>query len=160
MHGVDAMNERSDEPPVHAYLALMSVFATAYGGLLFVGAKKNRLPKVSARDIALLGVATHRLTRILTRDKVALPLREPFTEVEGTAGAGEMREHPKGRGLRRAIGTLLCCQYCMGPWIASALVAALAVRPRETRVACAMLATTTVSDFLHQSYACVRKASD
>ena len=153
--------DRPDDPPVLAYLALMTLFCGANGAMLYAGAKKKRLPRrVSAKDIALLGVATHRLTRILTRDKVALALREPFVDVEGTAGAGEVKQKPKGHGLRKAIGTLLCCQYCMGPWIASALVAALSLRPRETRVVCAMLATTTVSDFLHQSYAFVRKASD
>lgn len=155
-----AMDQRT-EPDALAYLALMGVFCGTYGGLLWAGAKAGRLPKhVRAADIALLGVATHRLTRIVTRDKVTIPLREPFTEIEGPAGAGEVNEKPKGRGLRRAIGTLLSCQYCMGPWIASALVTALALRPRETRLACAMLAMTTVSDFMHQGYAFMRRASD
>lgn len=138
----------------------MTVFTGTCGALLYAGAKTKRLPRMSAADIALLGVATHRLARIVSRDKVTMPLREPFTELEGTAGAGEVNERPKGRGLRRAIGTLLSCPYCMGPWIASALTAALALRPRETRVVCAMLAVTTVADFMHQSYAFMRRASD
>ena len=44
-------------------------------------------------------------------------------------------------------------------WIASALVAALVLRPRETRIAASMLAATTISDFTHEAYAFVRHGS-
>ena len=152
--------ERRDRLPVLPYLALMSFYASVFGGLLAYGAKKKKLPRhVSAADVLLLGVATHRLSRIATRDKVAAPLREPFAEYQGPAGAGEVNERPRGTGLRRAIGTLVTCEYCAGPWIASALFAALVARPRETRVVASMLAATAVSDFLHQSYTFLRKAS-
>ncbi len=149
-----------DRLPVLPYLALMSFYTSVFGGLLALGAKKKLLPKhVSARDVLLLGVATHRLSRIATRDKVAAPLRQPFTEYDGPAGAGEVNQRPRGTGLQRAIGTLVTCEYCAGPWIAAALFAALVARPRETRIVASMFAATAVSDFLHQSYAFMRKAS-
>ena len=139
----------------------MTTFAGVFGAMLWLGQKKKLLPRrVAPYDIALIGLATHRLTRIVTRDKVAEPIRSPFTEYQGPAGAGEVNERARGRGLRRAIGTLLTCQYCAGPWIASALFAALVARPRETRVVASMLAATAVSDFTHQAYAFVRHASD
>jgi hypothetical protein len=143
------------------YLALMATFTGVFGGLLWLGHEKKILPRrVAPYDIALIGVATHLLTRIITRDKVTEPIRSPFTEYDGPAGAGEVDEHPRGRGLRRAIGTLLTCQYCAGPWVASALFAALVARPRETRLVASMLAAATVSDFTHQAYAFVRHASE
>jgi hypothetical protein len=149
-----------DRLPVLPYLTLIGVFTGVYGGLLVLGAKKKKLPRhVSAADIFLLGAATHRLSRIATRDKVAAPLREPFTEYRGPAGAGEVDQRAKGTGLQRAIGTLVTCEYCAGPWVASALFAALVVRPRETRVVASMLAATAVSDFLHQAYTFMRHAS-
>ena len=152
--------DSTDELPVAPYLALIGAFVSLYGGLLWAGRKRKLLPaRVAPYDIALLGLATHRLTRIVTRDKVTEPLRSPFTEYQGPAGAGEVNERAKGRGLRRAIGTLLTCQYCAGPWIASALFAALVVRPRETRLAASMLAATAISDFTHQAYAAARRAS-
>jgi len=139
----------------------MTTFAGVFGAMLWLGKKKKLLPRrVAPYDIALIGLATHRLTRIVTRDKVTEPIRSPFTEYQGPAGAGEVNERARGRGLRRAIGTLLTCQYCAGPWIASALFAALVARPRETRVVASMLAATAVSDFTHQAYAFVRHASD
>ena len=153
-------SSKHDRVPVLPYLTLMGFYTSVFGGLLALGAKKKMLPKhVSAGDILLLGVATHRLSRIATRDKVAAPLRKPFTVYEGPAGAGEVNERARGKGLRRAIGTLVTCEYCVGPWIASALFAALVARPRETRVVSSVLAATAVSDFLHQSYAFMRKAS-
>ena len=139
----------------------MTTFAAVFGGMLWLGQKKKLLPRrVAPYDIALIGLATHRLTRIVTRDKVTEPIRSPFTEYQGPAGAGEVNERARGHGLRRAIGTLLTCQYCAGPWIASTLFAALVARPRETRVVASMLAATAVSDFTHQAYAFVRHASD
>jgi hypothetical protein len=154
------MRPNRDDVPVAAYAGIMLFFAAAAGTLLRRAAEKKALPeRIAAEDIALLGVATHRLTRIVTRDRVATPLRLPFTELEGSAGGGEVDEKPRGQGLRKAIGTLLTCPYCAGPWIATGLTTALLARPRETRVAASMLAMVTVADFLHQSYALMRQAS-
>jgi hypothetical protein len=150
--------ESADELPVKAYFGLMLAFVSTFGSLLIAAGRRGALPRrMRAGDIALLGVATHRLTRVVTRDRVAAPLRMPFTRYEGTAGAGELKETPRGRGIRRALGSLLTCQYCAGPWIASVLAVCLVERPRETRMAAGVLAAVTVSDFLHQLYWRVRR---
>jgi hypothetical protein len=149
-----------DELPLGAYAVMMLAFTGGFGALLVAASRRGKLPRsVSPQDIVLLGVATHRLTRIITRDRVTAALRFPFTKYEGSAGAGEVREKAQGRGLRRALGSLLTCQFCAGPWTAAALTAGLVARPRETRVIASMLAMVTVSDFLHQIYARARKAS-
>src|SRR5690606_6729386 len=135
-------------------------FLGVFGGALLRASKLRRLPKrVAARDIALLGIATHQLTRILTRDRVTSAVRFPFTKLEQSAGAGEVDERPRGRGLRKALGTLLTCQFCAVPWTAAAGTAALIARPRETRMAASVLTAVTVADFLHQAYARARRAS-
>lgn len=152
--------EAADELPLASYAMMMLVFAGSFGSMLIRAGRRGKLPKrIGARDIALLGIATHRLTRILTRERVTVALRFPFTEYEGTAGAGEVREHARGRGLRRAVGSLLTCQFCAGLWTAAALTAALVARPRETRVIASVLTIVTISDFLHQGYAKARSAS-
>jgi hypothetical protein len=107
---------------------------------------------VSAADIALLGVATHKLTRIVTKDWVTAPVRAPFVRYEGSAGGGEVKEKARGRGLGKAIGDLLTCPWCTGPWVAGALMAGLVSRPRPTRVVAAAFSAVAVSDFLHQVY--------
>lgn len=149
-----------DELPLGAYAALMLAFAGGFGALLALGSRRRRLPsRISAGDVLLLGVATHQLTRIVTRDRITAALRFPFTRYEGNAGAGELHERPRGRGLKRAMGSLVSCQFCAGPWAAASLTSALVVRPRETRVVASMLSMVAVSDFLHQAYAYARRAS-
>ena len=61
----------------------------------------------------LLGIGTHKLTRIIARDQVTAPFRAPFTRFEKFAGSGEVEENAHGSGLRGAIGELVSCSYCM-----------------------------------------------
>ena len=123
-------------------------------------AREGRLPRRWAiRDLVMTGIATNRLARIITRDKVAMPIRAPFTEVEGGGGAGEVDERPRGRGLQRAVGSLLTCPFCATPWIATASLLALAVRPRATRFVQSMLVSVVIADCVQQGYAALRKLS-
>lgn len=150
----------AEELPIGGYATMMTVFIGAFTALAAGANRAGILPKrIPARDLALLGVAVHKLSRTLTRDRVAIPLRLPFTQYRGSAGAGEVREEPRGHGLRRAIGSLVTCQYCTGPWVALGLTAGLVFAPRVTRLASSLLAIDTVSDFLHQAYAAARSWS-
>jgi hypothetical protein len=58
----------------------------------------------------------------------------------------------RGTGLRRAIGELLICPYCVGMWIAAAFTAGLIVAPRATRWTAAALSTLFGSDILQIAY--------
>ena len=152
--------DERDELPIGGYAAMMAVFMGSFLGLVAAARKADVLPRrVPIRDIALLGVATHKLTRIVTRERVTIPLRVPFTRYEGRDGAGQVKEEPRGHGLRRAIGTLVTCQYCAGPWVATGLAAGLLFSPRATRLFCAMLGAVAISDFMHQGYAGARRWS-
>lgn len=152
--------DEADELPIGGYAAMLAVFLGSFVGLVTVARATNALPKrLPIRDIALLGVATHKLTRIVTRERVTIPLRVPFAHYEGRDGAGQVKEEPRGEGVRRAIGTMLTCQYCAGPWVATGLVAGLLFAPRATRIACGMLSVVAISDFLHQAYAGSRRWS-
>jgi hypothetical protein len=149
-----------DELPVRAYAALILVYCGVFGAAVWSAGRRGALPRrTSPADLALLAIATHRLTRLLTRDKVASPLRLPFTRYEGSAGAGEVKERPRGTGLQRALGALVTCQFCAAPWTAAVLYGGLVKKPRETRAVAAVLTIVTGSDFLHQLYAWARRAS-
>lgn len=146
--------------PLAGYAMLLGAWSGIYGSLLITGERSGRLPaRVRAGDIGLLGVATHKLTRILTKDWVTAPLRAPFVRYQGSAGGGEVEEEVRGRGLRKAIGDLLTCPWCTGPWVAGALVAGLITRPRATRVLAAGFAAGAISDFLQHAYQATRSAS-
>jgi hypothetical protein len=147
-----------DELPLGAYATLAAVFLTGLTTLLCTLSNERRFPReVSTRDLVLTGIATQRLARIITRDRVTQPLRAPFAEYHGSAGAGEVRQKPRGRGLRRAVGTLLTCPFCATPWIAAASLGALALRPRLTRFVQSIFVSVTVADFVQQLYAASRK---
>ena len=90
----------------------------------------NRLPrKFGLLDLALLGIATHKLSRIVAKDRITGILRAPFVCYIRSAGAGEVEEEPRGRGFQRGIGHLVSCPYCMAPWWATALALGFRFRP-------------------------------
>lgn len=130
------------------YAALTGTFLIGAGAAIFGLERKGRLPdRFAASDLALLGVGTYQLSRTLTRDRVTTFLRRPFAEEQGPAGRGEVKSEPRGTGLRRAIGELAICPFCMTQWVAGAALAGLCVAPRTTRFAASVLAVRTVAEF-------------
>jgi uncharacterized protein DUF1360 len=136
-------------------LAPYGVLAGAYAGALgaFLWRFRDRLPeRISAGDLALLGIASHKTSRSIAKDKVTTPLRAPFTEHEGAGGPGEIEESPTGTGMRHTVGELLTCPFCLDQWVATGYVAGLVVAPRATRFVAAVMTTVAVSDFLQIGY--------
>ncbi len=144
----------SEQPrPLGGYAALVAVFTIGLGSA-FVAANESddELPKLGWSDLLLFGIATHKLSRIVTKDLVTSPFRAPFVKFKKSAGAGEVEEEARGEGLQEAIGDLITCPYCIAPWIASAMVFASAHAPRATRVIGGIFAITAGSDFLNRLY--------
>ena len=135
------------------YAVLLALYSVTLGGFLLWRRRAKGLPtRISATDLLLVGVATHKGSRLLAKDKVTAPLRRPFAEYEEPAGPGEVEETPRGSGLRHAIGELLVCPYCLGQWVATAFACGLLVAPRLTRFVASILAVVTASDFLQVVY--------
>ena len=143
-----------EAPPLSGYLALSAGFVAAFGTFLVVRRRGGGLPeRIGWADLALAGVASFKLSRLLTKKKVAAPLRAPFTRYQGEGDApGEVEERARGKGAQAVVGELLTCPYCLGVWISGALAAGLATVPRETRVLTASLAVLGASDVLHAAY--------
>jgi hypothetical protein len=104
-------------------------------------------------DIALAGVATHKVSRQLAKDKATSFIRAPFTRYQepGSQG-GEVEEQPRGKGVRLAIGELLVCPYCLAQWVAAGFTLGLVAAPRTTRLVASIYAAETLSDFLQAGY--------
>lgn len=145
------------ELPLVGYASLVTLFGVTLGATLF--AAKSRRMRFAASDVLLFGVGTFQLARIVARDRVLSPFRAPFTTFEKLAGAGEVEETARGTGLRRAIGELLTCPYCLAPWVASGLSIAALVGPRKARWLASIFAIVAVSDVSQQGYAALRKLS-
>ncbi len=144
--------------PLAGYATLLGAWVGLFGTLGYRLARRRELPRIRGRDLALLGVATHKITRIATRDWVTAPLRASFTRSGGSLGSGEVSEKSRGRGLRRAVGDLLTCNYCTGPWVAGALLAAWAKAPDATRTIATLFTAVATSDFLHELYENLRSS--
>lgn len=146
--------ESPEEIPTRDYAALVAIFNGVLATTL-LARKCSREPlpeRVEPKDLALFAIATQKLSRVITKDKVTSAFRAPFTEVEGKGGPGELEERAKGRGLRRAVGELLTCPFCLGTWIASGFIYGYIFSPRVTRTLASIFAVSGLADFLQQLY--------
>jgi hypothetical protein len=143
-----------EERPLGSYVVLTGVFTAATGGSLIALRRAGKpLPeRVGAGDIVLIGVAAHKLSRLVAKDKVTSFLRAPFTRFQHASGQGEVEEEPCGHGLRLAVGELLVCPYCLSQWAAAGLTLGFVASPRGTRLISSMFAAHTISDFLQIGY--------
>lgn len=151
---LDEYASGAEKPPLLSYATFMAVFAALFGGAL-AAAKRggHELPeRIGPGDLALIGTASHKASRLLAKDKVTSPLRAPFTELEGRGGPAELEEGSRGRGARRAIGELLVCPYCLGLWVVALFSFGLVFAPRLTRFVASVFAALTISDFLQIAY--------
>lgn len=149
MTGPDVSERVADEAkPLGAYAAFAATFGSALAAFLAVEGK--RLPASPRwRDILLIGVATHKLARLITKDDVASFVRAPVT-------VDEEASTPEREGIRRAAGELLTCPYCVGLWIAAGFSAATVRWPRHTRFVASVFAAHACADFLHASFSRVK----
>jgi hypothetical protein len=148
-----AEKEECDEQLLAEYAVLLGFYIASVAVLTGAAIEKGRLPKrFGLLDLALLGIATHKLSRILAKDRITSILRAPFVSYIRSAGAGEVEEEPRGRGMQRGIGQLMSCPYCMAPWCATALAFGLVFAPRVTRFFAGILTSVAASDFLHRAY--------
>ena len=145
---------RQERPPFAAYATFATVFHAAMAGAVAAAKRSGRdLPEhVGAGDVFLIGTASYQLSRLIAKKKVTAFVRAPFTELEGKGGPAEVEERPRGSGLRRAIGELLVCPYCLGLWASGGFHAGLLFAPRATRLSASVLTAMTISDFLQIAY--------
>lgn len=137
-----------------AYGLLMGAYAAATGAFLaWRHASGRGLPeRFDAGDLVTVGIATHKTSRLIAKDKVTIPIRAPFTEFEGEGAPSELSEKPAGTGLRRTIGELVACPYCLDMWVATGYAAGLVAAPRTTRFVTGVFSTVAIADFLQVAY--------
>jgi hypothetical protein len=151
---IDGYAEPDKRPPLGSYLAFMSIFGTLVSAALLLARRQGReLPdRIDAGQLLLVGTASHKLSRLVAKDKVTSPLRAPFTELEGKGGPAELEESSRGDGMRKAVGELLICPYCLGLWVVAAFSIGLVFAPRVTRFVASLFAALTISDFFQIAY--------
>jgi hypothetical protein len=137
-----------EERPLRGYVAVMATYASAVTGIALILRGRSLPERLGVQDIGQVALATHKLSRLVTKDPVTSPLRAPFTRYEGVGGPSELNETVRGHGTRHAVGELLTCPFCVSQWIATALVFGLVVAPRPTRLVTALYSALALADLL------------
>lgn len=72
--------------------------------------RDGRHEPIKPMEFLLLSLATYRLSRLISYDKVTSWIRMPFVqEGEGPVQPEEVQEAPQGQGLRLAVAELVTC---------------------------------------------------
>lgn len=148
-----------EDRPLGPYAFTTSLFGAGFAAALIAAERSGRpLPeRIATRDIALVGVAAHKLSRLVTKERVTSFIRAPFVRYEQPAGRGEVVERARGTGLRRTVGELLNCPYCLGQWITGGFLVGLVAAPRPTRLVASTFAADALADFLQLAYSAAER---
>jgi hypothetical protein len=142
-------------PPYRAYAAIFGLYAAGLAGAGTLGRTLERDPQCqTALDLAVLGLATFKVARTLSRDSVASFVREPF--VRGDARSGD-QEPVRTGGFEEAIGELVTCTRCIGTWAAAGLASTQILAPRFGRLLTWSLGAAAANDFLQAGFASLTK---
>lgn len=123
--------------PLHGLFMIFYLFLFGFFMYLMSTLAVDYPETINAFDFLLLSLATFRITELITSDRITKFLRDPFVkreEVQEPDGTVETKVKPAGRGLKRVMGELLICPWCIGIWIASLLTFMYILFPGPSRV--------------------------
>jgi hypothetical protein len=140
------------QPPYRAYATIVGTFVASLGAVSGLAALRSRpSEQISPTDLALLGLATFKASRTVSRDKVTSFVREPFVEGEAYDGEDERPTHESE--MKQAIGELVTCTRCIGTWAAAGLACTQILAPRFGRLLTWSFAAAGANDFLQAAFA-------
>jgi len=150
-----------EDRPLGGYLGLVSIYTggTATAALIAKLLKRPLPSRVSAGDLVLVGLATHKLSRMIAKDPVLSPFRAPFTRFAGQSGEAELSEQVRGQGLQHAAGELVTCPFCLAQWVSTGLMAGLVIAPKSTRLLASTVTAKAISDTAQLIYDATQKAT-
>lgn len=147
--------------PLLGYLALSSTYSVGAITLGLIAHRRGE-GRITTRDLLLITVATHRLSRTLAKDAVTSPMRAAFTRYTGPGLPSEVNEEvapdQEHDQLGHAIGELVSCPFCLAQWCATALVAGQLLAPTVTRHVTSMFTAVAGADVLHFAYSALERA--
>ena len=141
---------RHDRTGTEGRLLKLSLIGTFLSSIAAAGTTAGRrLPRTDALELAKLGLASHRIGRMIAFERVAEPIRQPFTvTVPDETGADETVV-ARGRGIRWALGELVSCPTCVATWAALGLYLGMTFLPGPTRVLVNVLAAAGVAELAY-----------
>jgi hypothetical protein len=154
------VDDSLESRPLTGYTALLVTYGAGLAAVAAAVRLTGReLPdRIDLHDLTTVAVATHKISRLLTKDAVTSPLRAPLTRFEGPAGTGEVNERVRHHGgFRHAAGEMVTCPFCTAVWTATGLTAGMVIAPRLTRLVAAAATAVAAADFLHLAYDLVKQ---
>jgi len=141
--------------PLGGYAGTLAIYAALVATLTATARATGReAPRdLPVKDAVLMAVATHKLSRLLTKDPVTSPIRAPFASHEGVSGSAELADQPRGHGAEKTIGELVTCPFCAEVWVATTMTAGLIFLPRMTRLVMGTFAAIAGADILQYAHA-------
>lgn len=129
--------------------ALINIsYLSALAGVGAVLHRREGEVDLTPREAVLLMLATFSLADVFSHERIATWIRQPF-DVET---ADHRPGHPRGRGLRYAIGELMACSRCVGSWSALGLVGLRVASPSAAGAVTTVLAAGGANDFLQAMF--------
>ncbi|RCW47062.1 uncharacterized protein DUF1360 [Halopolyspora algeriensis] len=146
--------------PIAGYSAGLAVYLAGASGVAGMARATGRpSPRLGAGELALMALATHKISRSLAKDPITSPLRMPFTRFEGASAPSELHEEVRASGMEHSLGELVSCPFCLAPWVASGMFTGHVFVPGLTRAVSTIYATVACADFLQYAYAAMQQRS-
>jgi Protein of unknown function (DUF1360) len=142
------------------HATLLGIFSAGVSSVVVAFRRSGRaLPeRLPPGDMVLMSIATYKVSRLASKDKITGFLRAPFTRYKGESERpSEVEEEPRGEGFQRAVGELLVCPYCLAQWFGTAFVSLYLFSPRLARLVASLFTIISGSDVLQQAWIAVDK---
>ncbi|GAC1316854.1 MAG: hypothetical protein NVSMB25_03380 [Thermoleophilaceae bacterium] len=143
--GENAHPSQMAEPVDYAKLNVV-YGSLVVGVVLATRERAGRAEPILGRELLPIAAATFALSKVVAREKIGTWVREPFVEQDAEGG------HPRGSGLRRAIGELVTCTRCVGAWSALGIVGLRLADPPSGRIVTNVLAASAANDWLQAGF--------
>ena len=104
-----------------------------------------------------MAFATHKLSRLITKDAVTSFVRAPFVRLEAKEGTGSLKETARGTGLQHAVGELVSCPECMDQWVAGGLLIGTLHAPRATHAVTSLYTSLAVADVMQYVFSGLKR---
>ena len=99
------------------FIAMIMFIMRLYGSIAM-----GTLVNITPFHFVILSIATFRITRLIVSDRITQGLRDFCMIISASTdpetGSTYIVRTKRVRGVRRAIGEIMGCPWCMGMWIA------------------------------------------
>ena len=140
-------DQGGDPAGLEGRLLKLTLVGTFLSSVVLVGRDRTVHAPLAVRDLFLLGLASHRIGRMVAFERVAEPFRAPFTATVPDESGADETVVARGKGVRWVLGELLSCPTCVATWSALALTIGRRMLPGPTQMLVNVLAVVGVSEF-------------